>query len=149
MPVCDAYNFKPVNARLSTSGLLSPEQLGELSREGYRAVISLLPADSQWAVPDEPAIISAQGLAYSYIPVDFEAPSRDDYRAFVSAMEAHTDAKLLVHCAANYRVTAFFGVYAVKALGWSESDARAFIADIWNLEEYPVWQQFVDELLAA
>ena len=148
MPVSDAYNFKAVNDKLSTSGLLSPEQLGDLSGEGYQAVISLLPSDNEWAVPDEPAIVSAQGLDYGYIPVDFEAPSREDYQAFEQAMAANGEKKLLVHCAANYRVSAFYGVYAVKHLGWTTQQAYAFIAEIWNLEEYPVWQQFVNELLA-
>ncbi|MEM0954280.1 MAG: protein tyrosine phosphatase family protein [Pseudomonadota bacterium] len=148
MPVSDAYNFKAVNDQLSTSGLLSPNQLSELSGEGYQAVISLLPSDNEWAVPDEPAIVSAQGLDYGYIPVDFEAPSREDYLAFARAMAANGDKKLLVHCAANYRVSAFYGVYAVKELGWTEPQAREFIADIWNLDEYPVWQEFVTSLLA-
>ncbi len=148
MAVSDAYNFKQVDETLSTSGLLSPEQLGALAGEGYKAVISLLPSDNEWAVPDEPAIVSAQGLDYGTIPVDFEAPTEQDYQQFADAMIANGGRRLIVHCAANFRVSAFYAIYAVRTQGWSEQRAYSFIADIWDLDEYPVWKRFVAEMLA-
>ncbi len=147
MPVSDAYHFKQVDDRLSTAGVVSEEQLGELKDEGYGAVISLLPADSQYAIPDEPQIVTAQGLSYTYIPVDFAAPTESDYQQFVAAMQANADSKLLVHCAANYRVSAFYSIYAVQHLDWTEAQAREFMGSIWNLADYPVWEAFVAEML--
>ena len=43
MSIEDAYNFRRINDRLTTSGLVSVAQLHDLRREGYDAVINLLP----------------------------------------------------------------------------------------------------------
>ena len=147
MPVSDAYHFRAVNDRLSTSGVISDSQLAELAAEGYQAVINLLPEDSQYAVAGEREIVTGQGLDYTYIPVDFAAPTEDDYRQFVAAMQAKADRKLMVHCAANYRVSAFYAIYAHENLDWSEQQAREFIAATWNLDEHPVWAAFVHQML--
>ena len=147
MAVSDAYNFRQVNERLATAGVISEQQLSELSTEGYRAVINLLPEDSPYAVAGERAIVEGQGLAYTHIPVDFAAPTEADFQAFCQAMGTNADVRLMVHCAANYRVSAFYALYAVERLGWSPEQAREFIAATWNLEEQPVWQAFVEDHL--
>ena len=54
-------------------------------------------------------------MAYRHIPVKFEAPAVEDFRAFVSAMDEWSDRKVFVHCAANFRVSAFVAVYAGHA----------------------------------
>lgn len=145
--VSDAYNFKQVNDQLSTSGIINEEQLGQLSAEGYGAVISLLPADNQYAIAGEPKIVLSQGLTYNYIPVDFGGPTAEDYAAFAAAMDANKGKRTIVHCAANYRVTAFYSIYAVQNLGWSEDQAYELIGSIWDISEYPVWEEFVKEML--
>jgi uncharacterized protein (TIGR01244 family) len=147
MSVSDADNFRQVDDHLSTAGVLAEKQIRELAGEGYQAVINLLPEDSPYAVTGEREMIEAQGVAYTYIPVDFAAPTASDYREFVSAMEADADSKLIVHCAANYRVSAFYAIYAANRLGWTRDRAYGFIADIWDLGEHPVWEAFVAEML--
>lgn len=147
MAVCDAYNFRQVDERLSTSGVISEQQLGELASEGYQSVINLLPEDSQYAVAGEREIVANQGINYTYIPVDFAAPCESDYQKFVAAMGAEADKKLMVHCAANYRVSAFYAIYAGEHLGWSPQHAWDFIGATWNIEEHPVWEAFVAEML--
>jgi protein tyrosine phosphatase (PTP) superfamily phosphohydrolase (DUF442 family) len=147
MSVDEAYNFRKVSDQLSTAGVVNEEQLSELGAEGYSAVINLLPADSQYAIADEPQIVTGQGLDYTYIPVDFAAPKEADFEQFAEAMRAAGERKLMVHCAANYRVSAFYAIYAVRHLEWSVQQANEFIADTWNLAEYPVWDAFVTEML--
>ena len=92
---------------------MSAAQLNDLHREGYAAVINLMP-DSESPVPDEERIVRDQGLDYVYIPVDFNEPARADLEAFVEAMDARAGEKVHVHCAANYRVTAFYSLYALR-----------------------------------
>jgi cell division protein FtsI/penicillin-binding protein 2 len=58
--------------------------------------------------------------------VDWEAPKLSDFEAFESVMQELPFGKTLVHCAANFRVTAFYSLYALKHLGWSEAQADAF-----------------------
>ena len=147
MSVSGAYNFRRVDDRLSTAGRLNEDQLGLLANEGYEAVINLLPDESDYACPGEASIVQAQGLAYAYIPVDFSSPSEQEYRAFEERMQALSGRKVLVHCAANYRVSAFYAIYAHAHLGWSEAEARDFIGSIWNPGDYPPWDAFVTGML--
>ncbi len=149
MSIDQAYNYRNINPQLCTAGLISPEQLAELGAEGYEAVICLLPHDSPYAIAGEPDIVTGQGLAYTYIPVDFAAPTAEDFADFEAAMQANGERKLMVHCAANYRVSAFYALYGVRHLGWSHPQAREFIAATWNLAEHPVWEAFVSEMLEA
>lgn len=149
MSVNQAYNFKQVDERISTAGLLSPEQLQALKGEGYDAVINLLPDDSEYAIKNEAAIVMEQDILYEYVPVDFAAPTVSDYRAFERVLSGLTTQRVMVHCAANYRVSAFYSIYACLNEGWSASQARDFISTVWNLDEYPVWQQFVAQMLAS
>jgi uncharacterized protein (TIGR01244 family) len=149
MSIEQAYNFKRIDERVATAGLLDKQQLAELSDEGYETVINLLPEDSEYAVADEAGIVTRQGLDYIYIPVDFGNPCEADFTEFEQAMETHRDQKLLIHCAANFRVSAFYGIYARQRLGWSSAEARAHIASIWSPAEHPPWAQFISGYLGS
>ncbi len=149
MSVNQAFNFKALNDFISTAGLLNEEQLNALGAEGYKVVINLLPQESEYAIKGEPSIVAAQGIDYEYIPVDFASPLESDYQRFSEAMSIHSGKKLMVHCAANYRVSAFYAIYAFHNLGWSESQVYSFIGTIWNLGEHTVWEEFVSNMLNA
>ncbi len=149
MGVDGAYNFRRVDDRLTTSGVLSVEQLGALGGEGYDAVVNLLPDDNEWAHADEAAIVRGQGLAYVHIPVDFDAPTREDLERFVDAMDALAGRTVHVHCAANYRVSAFYGLYALRTGRWTEAQADAFVGDLWDPSAHPAWAVFIADERAA
>ena len=67
-------------------------------------VVNLNPDGGYGAVDGEDTIVRDQGVAYVYLPVDFAAPTHDDFESFAAAMDAHEGEMLHVHCAANYRV---------------------------------------------
>ncbi len=144
MSIDESYNFRRVDDRLTTSGIVNVEQLNELHDEGYDAVINLKPDIEAEIGADEGAVVQDQGIAYTYIPVDFDAPTHADFEAFAAAMDAHTGEKVHVHCAANYRVTAFYSVYAVERGLWTEDEAAQFVRDVWDPSEFPAWQSFID-----
>jgi hypothetical protein len=80
----------------------------------------------------------------------FANPTEDDFAAFEQVMaELPPDSRTLVHCAANFRVSAFYGLYAVKHLGWSVEQAETFRAPIWDAGDYPVWEAFISQMLAS
>ncbi len=149
MSIAQAFNFKAINDLVATAGLLSEEQLAELRASGYETVINLLPHDSEYAVPSEQSIVTGQGLDYVSIPVDFSDPKALDYALFVDALNACNEKRVLIHCAANYRVSAFYALYAHEHLGWSAEQAMAHIASIWEPEDYPPWGQFIAERLSG
>ena len=141
-----AVNYHEISERIATAGSVSEDRLRRLRADGFDAVVNLLPDSSEVAVPNECEIIEAQGLEYHYIPVDFGNPAEADFRLFRRVMENAGDKKILIHCAANYRVSAFYALHAMQDLDWSWEDARAHIASIWNPADYPVWKQFIDRV---
>jgi protein tyrosine phosphatase (PTP) superfamily phosphohydrolase (DUF442 family) len=145
-PFFDVYNHVQVDARISTSGVITKPVVEEMVRQGYAGVINLLPDESPHALAGESTLVRGGGLAYHYIPVDFGAPSEAAYRAFEEAMEGFgSGPSIYVHCAANMRVSAFMAVYGKQCLGWSVDRARAHVAEVWKPDE--VWSAFLDEHL--
>ena len=149
MSVQEAYNYRVVDDAISTAGLLSEEQLSELQTGGYEAVINLLPNESEYAIKSEQSIVTGQGVDYLYIPVDFKGPTEQDYSEFVQAMNSCRGKRLLIHCAANYRVSAFYAIYAYEHLGWSAAQAMEHIASIWSPEENPPWDKFISKYIPS
>ncbi|MFV8819535.1 protein tyrosine phosphatase family protein [Haliea sp. E17] len=149
MSVEQAYNFVGIDPATATAGLLTAEQLQTLGDAGYEAVVNLLPHDSEFALPSEQDLVRGQGLEYHSIPVDFARPTARDYADFVQAMQALQGRKVLVHCAANYRASAFYAIYAFQHLGWPLERAQAHIASVWNPAEHPPWGDFIAGYLAG
>ena len=108
-------NWRDIDERVTTSEQPTEEQLVELANAGVQTVINLGPHCNKGALNDEPASVGALGMRYIYIPVDFDAPTRDDFDQFCAAMRATEGQRLHVHCIYNARVSAFFYLYAKEA----------------------------------
>lgn len=143
----DSYNFRMISDRLTTSGVVGADRLKALASQGYEAVINLLPDTSEHAVSDERDIVESQLVEYIYIPVDFKAPGRSDFARFLEVLDRLSDKKIHIHCAANYRVSAFYSLYAVGRGRWSKDQATEFIRSVWRPADYPGWPEFIDEIL--
>ncbi|MDH5676889.1 MAG: protein tyrosine phosphatase family protein [Myxococcales bacterium] len=137
-----AFNFLQATDDIATSGIVPPGGFQRIAAAGYRAVINLLPDDSEHAVAAEAKLVGQAGMAYVHIPVDFGHPGEDDYARFLEAMDEHATARVWAHCAANFRVTAFFHRYARDRLGWSRERADALLACVWEPDQ--VWRDFLD-----
>ena len=148
MSTQDIYNAVKVNDLVTTSGQPTEDQLKDAAAEGFTTVINLAPHTARTALPDEPGLVTSLGLTYCYIPVDWSNPTDADFYAFDETMREHTADKTLIHCQANYRVTAFYSLYAQKNLGWSQADAEAFRANIWKEGDDPTWFDFIDHMTA-
>ena len=143
----EIYNARKIDDHLTTSGQPTEEQLRALADAGFDTVINLAPHDGRTALADEPGLVQALGMAYHYLPVAWENPTEPDFAAFERLMlELPADGRTLVHCAANFRVSAFYGLYALKHLGWSPEQAKEFRASIWAGSDYPVWDAFISQL---
>src|SRR5687767_13913053 len=107
----EIYHFRAIGERLGTAGQPAEEQFPVVRDAGFEAVINLALPISDNALPNEGAIVTGLGMAYVHIPVDFKAPSPQDFRAFCGVMEAFAGRPVFVHCAANMRVSAFVFLY--------------------------------------
>lgn len=139
MAISNSYNYRQVNERLSTSGVVGANRLKGLSAEGYELLVNLLPDDDEYAIAEEGVTVKEQGLDYVHIPVDFAAPSREDYESFASALDAAGKKKTHIHCAANFRVSVFYSLYAVARGLWTQEQADAFVRDLWDPSHFPKW----------
>jgi len=145
--VADIYNFRPIDDRLSTSGQPSETQLRAVAAEGYEVIINLALHDQpRYSLPDETGLVTCLGMEYVHIPVQFDAPQEKDLLAFFTAMEKYKQRKVLVHCAANMRVTAFLGLYRFIKQGMTNTEAFAPMKSIWEPDE--IWAAFLARVLA-
>jgi len=143
MEVEKNYNFRRVSDRVTTSGVVGAERLSGLSEAGYEAVINLLPDSSEYAVAGEADMVTEQGIEYVYIPVDFAAPAHEEFESFCSAMDALEDRTVHIHCAANFRVSAFYSLYAMRRGWWNAEQADRHMKDLWNPDAEAAWSQFI------
>ena len=146
MSVDQAYNYRAVCDTVATAGILKPEQLAALGDEGIDVVINLLPDSSEDAEKNERTIVEDQGIEYWYLPVDFSAPRLEEYVQFKDKLSQIGDKKILIHCAANYRVSAFYSRYAIECGIWSTEEADRFMLSIWAPGEYPGWPEWLEEV---
>ena len=142
------YNARVVSDRLLTSGQPTEEQFRYLATEGFHTVINLAPYESGRSVAHEAELVGSLGMIYYHIPVVWDAPKDTDFAAFELAMANIGTHKTLIHCIANFRVTAFYSLYAQKHLGWSVAQAEAFRASIWEGSDVPVWRTFIARMQA-
>ena len=143
VPIEASLNFRRIDDTVTSSGSVVAEDLATLAANGYEVVINLLPDSSEYAVAGEADIVAGQGIDYISIPVDFAAPGEADLEAFGAAMDANAGRTIHVHCAANYRVSAFYGLYALRRGRLSVEQADEHLRSVWDPAEHPVWQEFI------
>jgi protein tyrosine phosphatase (PTP) superfamily phosphohydrolase (DUF442 family) len=139
--ITDIKNFLLIDDRLATAGQPTEEQLGDVAAAGYAAVVNLGLLDPKYCLADEAGLVASLGMAYRHIPVKFDAPTVDDFRAFAATMDACAGGKTFVHCAANYRVSAFVSLWGELRLGWPRARADELARRVWEPNE--TWLAFI------
>jgi protein tyrosine phosphatase (PTP) superfamily phosphohydrolase (DUF442 family) len=144
----DIYHYQSLSETLSSSGMPTAEQVREMADAGVQVVINLAPHDVPNALPNEADLVKNMGMEYFNFPVIWRAPDSELLLRFMDTMDAHAEKKIHVHCEANYRASAFIMMYRVLRLGWNKSEAIPVMEKMWNPEDFPVWQTFIDDNLA-
>jgi protein tyrosine phosphatase (PTP) superfamily phosphohydrolase (DUF442 family) len=137
-------NFLRFDDRLATSGMPQPEDFAALRQAGFEVVINLALPTSDNALPNEGELVSAQGMTYVHIPVNFELPQLEDFEQFTRIMDACAGQRVFVHCAANMRVSAFVFLHRLKH-GTNRATAESDLKKIWQPDG--VWREFVNQQL--
>ena len=146
MNIESIYHYRKVDEQLITGGQPTEEQLQAVAEQEFCTVINLAPISPRYSLDDEPGLVQSLGMQYHHIPVDWDNPTASDFSAFEAVMQARQAGKTFIHCAANFRVTAFYSLYAQKHLGWSKAQAGEFRASIWQGSDYPIWEAFIDDM---
>ena len=140
------YNFRQVSDLLACAGQPQEGQLQSIADDGYQVIINLGLSDGKYALADEAISVNNLGLAYHHIPVVFDNPQLAELTSFISLMNAHSHQKTLVHCAANYRASAFTGLYLFAVDLLNQDEMQEFIEEVWQPDG--IWQQFIEEGIA-
>lgn len=146
MALADIRNFRSVDDSLGTAGQPTEAQLADVAAAGYAVLVNLGLLDPKYCLPDEAGAVASLGMVYRHIPVKFDAPAVEDFRAFVTAMDGWRDLRVFVHCAANFRVSAFIAVYGELRLGWTRVRAEEFMHLTW--QPNATWRAFIDRCRA-
>lgn len=143
----EIYNYMKLNDSLACGGMPTAQQIPSFSENGIQLVINLATSKSEGAVPNEKELVESQGIEYHNIPVEWGKPTTEDLNKFMDIMDSHKESKVFVHCQANYRATGFISLYRILRLGWTREQAFIDLNKIWNPEEYPVWEDFIESHL--
>ncbi len=134
-------NYRAYDARLACSGQPTREQFEAIRDAGYELVINLACDDSPGALNDEAEIVTSLGMQYRHLPVDFKHPELSDLDDFFRLMQDNRGKHCFIHCAYNWRVSAFMYLYQTRVLGMDQSNAEAVMHDIWTPDA--TWSDFI------
>lgn len=136
------------NQQVITAGLPTEQQFAQLAQAGIKTVINLIPNDNPNALKNEQQIVTQLGMNYHNISVDWQHPTKEDVEQFFILMKQNGDAPVLVHCAANYRASAFYYLYqTTQSKAPSMADALTPWGDLQqSFAEYPQWQKLIEDV---
>ncbi|MBX7494327.1 protein tyrosine phosphatase family protein [Qipengyuania sp. 6B39] len=126
----DIRGWQRLSSSVTTSGKLDPHDPARLAAIGVRHVINLALDDHPEALADEEALLAAEGIGYTHIPIPFDRPEAHHYDSFRQALD-QADGPVHVHCIMNYRVSAFFYLLHI-AQGMETGEARALMGRQWD-----------------
>ena len=134
-------NYVKINELISTSGQPKIEELELIANEGFEVVINLAMPTTSNALENEDKIVSSLNMSYIHIPVDFENPKISDLKLFLNILQSLGANKVWIHCAKNYRVSAFMYVYHKYILHTPFEEIDLSIFDIWKPSL--IWQELM------
>jgi RimJ/RimL family protein N-acetyltransferase/protein tyrosine phosphatase (PTP) superfamily phosphohydrolase (DUF442 family) len=142
----DAPNTRPVFDTLWTSGQLSQADIQRLPEFGIEAVINLALPTAANALPGEAEAVTGQGMTFVQIPVPWEKPEPRHLQQFFGVMDTFAGRQVWVHCARNFRVSAFVYLYRRVRLGEGHDAALNPMRTVW--QPNPIWQAFIEQSLS-
>ncbi len=134
-----------IHPNLMTSALPSAEDFSCMAAKGYEIVISLCQDIDSETLEDEDGLVSRAGMRYVHLPVTFEAPALKDYELLRDILRSLQNRKVWLHCARNWRVSAFMTIYHIVEMSMPHSEAEEIAYRAWQPDE--TWQAFVNEAI--
>ena len=137
----EILNYIKINELISTSGQPSAEQFKQIAQNDFEVVINLALHNASNAIENEDKIVTDLEMAYFHIPVDFENPKPSDVKLFLNTLQALGANKVWIHCALNYRVSAFMYIYHKYVLQTPFDDIDISLFEEWSPDTK--WQEII------
>ena len=114
--------IKPINPDFGAAGQITPKELEEAAKAGFKSVLNLRSSDEQGFLKDEPQIAASLGLDYVNAP--FKPDSADEARIADILTELDKLPKpTLVHCAGGLRASVIALLSIARQEGWTLEEA--------------------------
>ena len=139
-------NFFPITETVGTAGQPTKAQFSDIKNANFSVVVNLNMPNSENALQEEEIIVSSLGMRYFHIPVPWDAPSVSHVKQFFEVMDT-TEAvgdKVFVHCAANYRVSAFMYKYLTLRKNISPTEATSPVLKNWLPKMNEEWKSVIE-----
>jgi protein tyrosine phosphatase (PTP) superfamily phosphohydrolase (DUF442 family) len=143
----EIYCFQSIGDTLGTAGQPTEAQFETIRKARFDAIVNLALPTSDNALANEGNIVTKLGMVYVHIPVDFKAPSPQDFRTFCGVMATFDERSVFVHCVANKRVSAFVFLYRLLYLQVALADAERDLQAVWQPDE--IWTRFIQAQLGS
>lgn len=138
-------NYREYSPMFASAGQPSQVQLEAVRDADFERVIFIGVSSSQIALANEDVIVKELGMDYVHVPVIFDAPTISDFYHFAAVMQRDADRKTLLHCAANFRASAFAFLYRVLYEDVPVVEAKADMNSVWQPND--AWRQLIFDVL--
>ena len=142
----DIKNYREYSDMFASAGQPGKKQLAMLRDAGFERIVYIAFTNSGAAFDNEDQIVKKLGMHYIQIPVDWEAPTANDFYAFAAVMQSGTSQKTLLHCQVNFRASAFSFLYRVIYEDVPIAEAKQDMNGVWQPNE--VWRDLILQILA-
>lgn len=137
----NSLNYIKINDYISTSGQVTKKQLIDIQKDGFEVIINLALCSAKNALENEDKIVTDLNMIYIHLPVNFKNPKLNDLRYFIKILQVFENKKVWIHCAKNYRVTAFMYVYHKYILRTPFDNIDLSLLNEWNPNKN--WQKLM------
>ena len=138
----DIKNFSQSTPNLACCGQPSHDSFKAIREAGFMVVINLGINNTVYSLNNERELVTSFGLSYHTIPVEFDKPLLTDLIQFFNVMDCNFH-KTLVHCASNYRASAFVGLWMYHTKKITLDGLNAYSCQFWQPNE--IWLSFIKE----
>lgn len=116
-------HFYRISERVAIGGQPTPEQVAELSHDGFNGVVNLR---EEAELNDGPHALAARewGMTFVRVPVSREAPSDGAVEKFLAATDDPSLYPIYIYCGSGNRAAAFWMIRRVVRDGWTLADAE-------------------------
>lgn len=138
-------NYRQYSDHFASSGQPSATQLAIFASQGVKRVVYLAFTDNETAIEHEDRTVKELGMEYVHIPVDFMAPTLEDFQLFANVMQQAPETNTLLHCQVNFRASTFSLLYRIIFLDVPILEAKEAFDSVWVPNE--VWFVFIQSVL--
>jgi uncharacterized protein (TIGR01244 family) len=117
-------HFYRISDRVAIGGQPTPEQIVELSHDGYNGVVNLR-EESEFNDGPQARAAREWGMTFVRVPVSREAPTDASVEKFLAATDDKGVYPVYIYCGSGNRAVAFWMIRRVVRDGWTIANAEA------------------------